>query len=296
MPDIQLRFHKDMLVLSAPVDAALAARGFTEERERELLLVTEPESIYEPMRLDMMACAQCLVLPTAGITRARLAHVRAEDNAAQIAEAALALAAQFKPQHVFAEIGSTGLPIDSSNNTTLKANQAQYADAAAAFGEGSIDAFFLNGMASIDDLRCGLEGVHSASELPVLVSVDVDAEGKILGRNEGLDHALFIAEEYGAAAVGIQTDAAPAEAAALVGRIAERTSLPILVQLRVREVCERDLYDASNPYWHADFMMQAADMLRRAGAQFLRATGAATATYTAALVAASSGLPVLGRS
>lgn len=295
MPDIQLRFHNDMLVLSAPVDAALAARGFTEERERELLLITEPESIHEPLRLDMMVGAQCLVLPTEGITRARLAHVRAEDNASQIAEAALALAAQFKPQHVFAEIGPTGLPVDPSSTTTLKANQAQYADAAAAFGEGAIDAFFLNGMASIDDLRCGLEGVHSVSELPVLVSVNVDAEGKILGRNEGLDHALFIAEEYGAAAVGIQTDAAPAQAAALVERIAQRTALPILVQLQVKEVCARDPHDANNPYWHADFMMQAADLLRRAGAQFLRATGAATATYTGALVAASSGLPVLGR-
>ena len=295
MPDIELRFHHDMLVLSPPVDAALRKRGFEEEHERELLLVTEPETVLEPLRLDMMAGAQCLVLPTAGITRARLAHVRAEEGAPDIARVAQELATRLKPQHVLAEIGPTGLPLDSTNATTLKANRAQYADAATAFDDASLDAFFLNGMTGVDDMRCALEGVRSVSEIPVFASVNVDAEGKVAGRKEGVDHVLFVMEEYGASVVGIQTEAGPEEAAALVERVAERTSLPILVQLQVKEACARDPHDAGNPYWHADFMMQAANRLCGAGAQFLRATGAATASYTGALAAATYGRATVGR-
>jgi len=35
MPDIELRFHKDMLVLSAPIDAALARQGIDAARDRQ---------------------------------------------------------------------------------------------------------------------------------------------------------------------------------------------------------------------------------------------------------------------
>ena len=42
MPDIQLRFHHDMLVLSSPIAAALERQGFEIEGDIELLLMTEP--------------------------------------------------------------------------------------------------------------------------------------------------------------------------------------------------------------------------------------------------------------
>lgn len=294
MPDIQLRFHNDMLVLSAPIDAALRERGFEEEQERELLLAVEPETVLEPLRLNMIAGAQCLVLPTAGITRARLSHVRAEDNAADIAGVAQVLAKELKPQHVLAEIGPTGLPLDATSETSVAANREQYASAAAGFNLEKLDAIFLNGMTSIDDVRCALQGVRDTTDIPVFVSVAVDEDGKLLGRNEGISQALFVMEEYGAQVAGIQTSAAPEVAAAFVGRMAEACSLPILVQIDVQNIAPRDPMDGS-PYWHADLIMGAVAPLRAAGAQFLRACGVATAAYTGALVAASSGLPVLGR-
>ena len=37
MPDIQLRFHRDMLVLSAPIDALLARQGVDAALDRQYL-------------------------------------------------------------------------------------------------------------------------------------------------------------------------------------------------------------------------------------------------------------------
>ena len=70
MPDIALRFDKDMLVVSAPVSAALSRQGVDVDRDLELMTVLEPDSIQEAMRLESMAGAQCLATSTAGITPA----------------------------------------------------------------------------------------------------------------------------------------------------------------------------------------------------------------------------------
>ena len=74
MPDIQLRFHHDMLVLSSPIAAALERQGFEIEGDIELLLMTEPEEAADAVRMQSVAGAQCLVTPTQGITEARLAR------------------------------------------------------------------------------------------------------------------------------------------------------------------------------------------------------------------------------
>ena len=294
MPDIQLRFNYDMLVLTAPVDAALAQRGFDAPEEREVLLVTEPETVLEPLRLNMVAGAQCLVLPTAGITRARLAHVRAEDAARNIAGVAVELARELRPQHILAEIGPCGLPLDASNELSRAPNAEQYTQAVSAFDTSQLDGFFLNGINSGPALQCALEGVRAAFEGPVFASVDVDEFGTVAGRGESLEALLAIMNEYDASVAGIQTQAPVEHIVELVGRMKAASDLPILVQIKVDTVHARDPHDDS-PYWCADLAMQAADPLRRAGVQFLRATGAATAAYTGALVAATMGQTVLGR-
>ena len=180
MPDIQLRFHHDMLVLSAPVDAMLAKQGIDAARDRQYLNLMEPDSIRDILRLEVMAGAQCLVTTTEDITRARLAHVRMEADAARLARAAVALANEVKPQHVLAEIGPSGLPIDAASKASLNENRAQYADAARAFEGASFDAYFLNGFTSIATLKCALMGIAQVSDKPVFASVtigDVAAQG-----------------------------------------------------------------------------------------------------------------------
>ena len=61
MPDIALRFHKDMLVLSSPVAVVLARQGFDVEHDLEFANLVEPEAVRDALRLNKMAGAQCLV-------------------------------------------------------------------------------------------------------------------------------------------------------------------------------------------------------------------------------------------
>ena len=130
MADIALRFHKDPLVLSAPIDELLARQGVENPAaEREYMDLIEPESVLELQKLDQMMGAQCLVTNTYDITRARLAHVRFEDQSAEIARASVDILRDLHPQHIIASIGPTRLPIDPESAASMKQNRDRYARA-----------------------------------------------------------------------------------------------------------------------------------------------------------------------
>lgn len=64
MPDIALRFNRDMLVLSTPLDYQLESQGFTCEADRAYVSLCEPELIEEAFKLEKMLDTPCFVTAT----------------------------------------------------------------------------------------------------------------------------------------------------------------------------------------------------------------------------------------
>lgn len=293
MPDIALRFRKDMLVLSSPVEAALARQGVDVDRDLGLITLVEPDSLQEAMRLESMAGAQCIVAPTANITPARMAQAGMEDRAADIVHAALSVVRELKPQHVLVEIGPCGLPLDSTSKASLNENRDQYARAARLLEGERFDAFFLNGFAGKTDLLCALMGIRKASDAPVFASVNVLPDGKLANGRDSLEEACAIMEEYGASVAGFATAAPIDDACEIARRAAASTGLPLLTQLSVaKRNPKQGAPTLENPYYCPDALVDAALRLRAAGVQFLRAAGNASPAYTGALAATVSGLDV----
>ena len=357
MPDIQLRFHKDMLVLSAPIDATLARQGIDAALDRQYLNIMEPDTIRDALQLEAAAGAQCIVTTTEDITQARLAHLNMASDASRLAQAALDIANGLKPQHVLVEIGPCGLPLDTSSKSSLNENRAQYADAVRAFAGKPFDALFLNGFTKLADLKCALMGVAQVCDKPVFASMTVGdevhqaareaAEAARMADEAARASALGVAQtstdpldadmlpdlpfagfepldkapspplpsakrtvlppeqwaeavecmaDLGAAVIGFET-ADPIEAALrYVATASEHTSLPLLAQLQVLPGTQtprtaRGLTPLADiDEYTPDTMATAAVKLFGAGVQFLRATGAATPSYTGALAATVSGL------
>ena len=78
MADLALRFGKDMLVVSSPIQEALRRAGIESARDQALALLVEPETIEEAYRMETVAGPQCMVTPVADFTPARLVAVGAE--------------------------------------------------------------------------------------------------------------------------------------------------------------------------------------------------------------------------
>ena len=294
MPDIELRFNKDMLVLSAPVETSLKRQGVNVEQDREFLGLIEPEAIREAHRLEVIAGVQCLATNTAGITRARLTHINLEDRGAELATAALTIANSLKPQHVLAEIGPTSLPLDAASAASLKQNRDQYTQAARDFGERGFDAFFLNGFSKALDMECALIGIRKVSDKPIFASLDIDLKQATQETEQSILVAFAMMVEYGADVVGFACASPLPDVVALAHKIKRHAQRPLLVQLIVREnKPAQQIETQENPYYCPDTMVSAATQLRGVGVQFLRACGAASPAYTGALVAASAGFDVI---
>ncbi len=291
MPDIALRFHKDMLVLSAPVLPALERLGVDVDRDAELTLLLEPDTFEEFYKMEAIAGAQCIVAGTGALTPARLTQARMEDRGAELVRLALRAVSAARPQHVLVEIGPCGLPLDASSKASLVENRDQYARAGRLLEGAEFDAFFLEGFEDAVDLKCALMGLRKVSDKPIVVSVNVEADGALCSDRGTLEDAFAVAGEFGASVAGFSTSAGQDEAVELTRRAAATTNLPVLVELQVGVRDSRQQGPTpESPYYSPDMMVPAADALRAAGAQFLRAVGNATPAYTGALAATTLGL------
>lgn len=313
MPDIELRFHKDMLVLSAPIAAALARQGVDVERDLEFFNILEPDSIRDALRMELVAGAQCLVTATEGITPARLAHHGMADRVGDLAAASLDVAESLTPQHLVVEVGPCRLPLDASSKASLNEHRDQYARAARAFeahaaGQGSaregsigrygFDAYLLSGFGDASALKCALMGVRQVSDRPVISCVDVDERGVLASGRSQVEEAAEMMVEYGASVAGF-TVSCPVDAAVPIAqRMARACGLPLCAELRVpaHDPAARGRLGVDpKPYETPDELAVAALRLRAAGVQFLRAVGQAAPAYTGVLVAATAGHDVVCR-
>ncbi len=293
MPDIQLRFGRDMLVLSSPVAPVLARQGFADGGDVEYATLMEPEAVRDALRLNLTAGVQCLVTETAAMSPARLAHRGMADSLDQLVKASIIIANSLSPQHVLVEVGPCGLPLDASSKASLNENRDQYARVARAAKDSPFDAFFLNGFTNVADLKCALMGVRQVSAQPIVASVDVTSDGTLAQGRSCIDEALSTMVDFEADVAGFATRA-PLEEARKLARRASSAGLPVLAQLIVAEHQPRQrVATDENPYFCPDVVVDAALSLRSAGAQFLRACGQATPAYAGAMVAAVEGSDVV---
>ena len=101
MADIQLRFNKDVLTLSTTLRSFFAEHDFDIASELDYVVLCEPELLEEEYRLESVIHTPVFVAPTNAITATRLAHERFEGRAVDLAGAAYAQAAAFKPSEPF---------------------------------------------------------------------------------------------------------------------------------------------------------------------------------------------------
>ena len=293
MPDIQLRLGKDMLVLSTPINSTIEKQGFDPEEDYDYVALCEPEILEELYRFEDAIGTQCIVTPTEGITAARLALSRFDGRMEDFAEVAYKAASQFRPQHLLAAIGPTGLPLDETSATSLRASRKQYQDAVAALAMHPFDAMFFSCFPDYNDAQCALMGARAVYDGPLFITFQIDSDGELAHHEHSLAEAVAMASEYGADVIGIAAAGAIERISASIDQVKASTDKPLIVELIVKEPSKVQFkVDENNPYYSADTMVDAAIKLFAKGVQFVRAAGDATPSYTGALVSTLTGLDV----
>lgn len=293
MPDIQLRFNLDMLVMSSSFDRILSEQGFEDDSDRIYALLCEPEVFQEAFRTEAMIQTPCFVAPTNLITAAHIAYSNFSDCEEDMARNAFQAAVMHKPQHILAEIESTGLPLDPESKVSLKQSKDQYLRAVRIVSAFDFDGVYFTHMTNAFDAQCALMGARSVYDGPVMLSYLLDQDARLASLHS-LSEAVSLADEYGADVIGITTGQPIDTVVSLVETMKKATDKPLIVELVVKQVSQRQFEStAENPYYIASTMFDATTRLHKAGVQFLRAVGAATPSYTSTLSATSAGLNVV---
>lgn len=283
--DIALRFNKEMLVLSGPIEAGLKRLDFDIQHDLAISNVLEPETIKTALEAYVLGGAHCLVANTKTILQAILAHENLDDRSQDLAKAGLDIAKSCKAEHIIVELSDCGLPIDDASKFSLNEYKNQYVSAGRTFDNiGGFDAYLLSGFNNTTQIKCALMGLRQVSDKPLMVSVEVDSQGKLNDITDIYDYANVLVE-YGATVAGVVIKGGLEVAEKCVKRLRAGCDLPVLVEFFVEE-------DKDSFYYNPDVMKEACVVANKAGAQFLRATGNARPAHIAVLAGTCGQMPL----
>ena len=154
--------------------AGLTSGGSTEEWN-----VTHPEALRAIYQAYVDAGSQVITTNSFGGTRSRLALHNFEDRVREFNRAAAALAREVADaaDHIVlvaGSVGPTGEILFPLGTRTVDEARAAFAEQAEALAEGGVDFYLVETMSALEEVVAALEGIRSASSLPVAVTMTFD--------------------------------------------------------------------------------------------------------------------------
>jgi 5-methyltetrahydrofolate--homocysteine methyltransferase len=294
MPDLALRFNKDIIVVDGAMGTMLQREDIPSDECGMLLNVLDPEMIVGIHRNYRLAGAQALTTNSFGGTRAKLKNYGLADRAEELNRAAVRLAKAAHPEHVLADVGPCGLVLEPLGSASFDEVFEQYAEQIRTLAAEEPDAILIETMSDIADARCALLAAKSVCDLPVIVCCTFDATGHMELSGTDPAAAAVILEAAGAAAVGMNCGLGPDQLLPLFERMARATALPLIIQPNAG-LPQIDRTGATCYTGTANDFADAALVFRRAGAQFIGSCCGSTPAFTGAIYATIGGSDVVPR-
>jgi 5-methyltetrahydrofolate--homocysteine methyltransferase len=294
MPDIQLRFNRDIIVVDGAMGTMLQREDISPYESGMLLNVLDPELIIGIHQQYRLAGAQALTTNSFGGTRVKLADFGLADRVVELNRSAVRLAKAAQPEHVLGDVGPCGLVLEPLGQATFDEVFDQYAEQIQALAAEKPDAILIETMADIADARCALLAAKSVCDLPVIVCCTFDATGHMELSGTDPATAAVILEAAGADVVGMNCGLGPEQMLPLIEKMTQATALPLIIQPNAG----LPQIDESGKTWYtgtAEDFADAATRFRRAGAQFIGSCCGSTPAFTSAIYASVGDSDVLRR-
>jgi homocysteine S-methyltransferase len=242
-------------VFDGAMGTLLYSRGVFVNVCYDELNVSRPELVRGIHAEYVSAGAELLETNTFGANPIKLSSFGLDDRTEEINAAATRLAraaTERAPGRVFVTgaIGPLGIRIEPWGPTSLDETTAYFGRQVAGLLEGGVDGFVLETFSDLSEIRCAIQAIRAASDLPIVAQMTIGQDAKTT-YGTGPGELAKSLEDSGADVVGLNCSVGPAVMLDAMEAMAEATSLPLAAQPNAglpRTVRDRKIYLASPEY------------------------------------------------
>jgi 5-methyltetrahydrofolate--homocysteine methyltransferase len=221
---------KGLVILDGATGTELVKRGMPGGVCPELWCLENPAAVKDLQDKYISAGSNLIYTPTFGGNRCKLEEFGLEDRFYEIN---FALAAMSKKNAgsalVFGDIAPTGRFVEPFGDLSFEDAVIIYKEQARALLDGGVDGFVIETMLDIQEARAALIAVREICDLPVMVSMTYEKDGRTLNGTDPVS-ALITLQSLGADAVGCNCSTGPSDMMKVISAMKEYARVPLLAK------------------------------------------------------------------
>lgn len=197
----------------------------------EAWILEHPEVMRELQKAYVEAGSRIILAPTFGANRERLKGYRMEGEIVRLNEKNVQLSREAAGGKalVAGDISMSGVMIYPDDDESLEEAMEVYREQAKILYEAGVDLFAVETMISLEDAKAALRSIREVCDLPVMVTMSFETNGRSLYGDRPEDAAEELTEE-GADAVGINCSIGPELILSFIESMRQATDLPLIAK------------------------------------------------------------------
>lgn len=284
----------ELLFFDGAMGTMLQARGLKPGELPELWNFTHADIIKEVHTAYLEAGVNIIKTNTFGANRLKFAgtDIKTADVVAAGVRNAKEACANFEKAFVALDLGPTGKLLAPYGDLPFEEAVDIYGEIVRAGSVAGADLVLIETMSDTYETKAAILAVKENCDLPVVVTMTFDIDGKLLTGGDVAAAALMV-EALGADAIGFNCGLGPAQMQKLLPQLLKFTSLPIVLNPNAGLPVERDgktCFDVG-PEEFADLMYN----LISEGVSIAGGCCGTTPAHIGAMIAKCKGLPAGGR-
>ncbi len=222
---------KQYIYLDGATGSNLQEKGLVPGVCPESWILEHPEALIDLQKAYVEAGTNILYAPTFTSNRMKLAEYGLQDSVSEINHKLVALSKEAAGGKalVAGDITMTGQQLAPIGTLDFEQLIDVYKEQISALADAGADLLVVETMMSLQEARAALIAAKETCELPVMVTLTFEADGKTLFGTNPVT-AMVVLQSLGADAVGVNCSTGPKEMAEVVSRMHDVAQVPVIAK------------------------------------------------------------------